>query len=60
MTFFLKKEKTGIETWWIGSCPQNFAWTHAALSEKPEFTHGQTDDGRLRHDCSSAGNVKQS
>ena len=38
--------------------PQNLAWIHAAVSEKLEFTDGptdgRTDDGRLRHDSSSA------
>ncbi len=44
----LKKEKR--------SYPQNLASIHAVVSEKPEFM----DDGRLRHDSSSAGKVKQS
>ncbi len=38
----------------------SLAWIYAAVSEKPEFTDGQTDDGRLRHDSSSADKVKQS
>ncbi len=52
----LKKEKNNMEIWWIGSCPQNLVWIHAAVSKKPDFT----DDGRLRHDSSSANKVKQS
>ncbi len=38
-----------------GSYPQNLAWIYAAVSDKLEFT----DDGRLRHDSSSADKVKQ-
>ncbi len=57
----LKKEKNGLEIWWRGSYPQHLAWIHAAVSEKLEFTDdGRTDDGRLRHDSSSADKVKQS
>ncbi len=60
-----EKRKNSLEIWWRGSYPQNLAWIHAAVSEKPEFTDGRrtdgrTDDGRLRHDSSSADKVKQS
>ncbi len=41
--------------WRIGSFPQNLAWIHAAIFEKPEL---QTDDGRPHHDSSSAVKVK--
>ncbi len=34
-----------IHVWWIGSCPQNVAWIHAAVSEKPEFTDAGKDGG---------------
>ncbi len=47
---FAKKKKNGLEIWWRGSYRQYLAWTRAAVSEKPKFT----DDGRLRHDSSSA------
>ncbi len=43
----LKKEKSGLEIWRIGSYPQNLVWIHAAVSEKPEFT----DDGRTTDAC---------
>ncbi len=46
--------------WWIGSYPQNLAWMHAGISEKPEFFLW-TMDGRmhrcLHHDSSSADTV---
>ncbi len=29
--------KIGLEIWWRASYPQNLAWIHAAVSEKPEF-----------------------
>ncbi len=41
------------EIWRISSFPQNLAWIHAKVSEKPELT-----DGCLRHDSSSADKVK--
>ncbi len=35
--------------------PTNLAWIHAAVSEHPGFMDGgRKDDGRLRHDSSSA------
>ncbi len=56
-----KEKKKRPEILQIGSFPQNLGWIHAALSEKPELTDGRrTDDGRLRHDSSSANRVKQS
>ena len=55
-----EKRKNGLEIYWMGSFPQNLAWFHAAVFEKPELTDGWTDDGRLRHDSSSADKVKQS
>ncbi len=51
-----KKNRDSLEIWWLGSCPQNLVWIHAAVYEKPEFK----DDGRMRHDSSSADKVKQS
>ncbi len=45
-----KQKKYGLEIWRIRSFPQNLAWIHAAVSEKPELTDGRTDAGRLRHD----------
>ncbi len=59
-TFEKKEKKIGLEIWRIGSFPQNFAWIHGAVFEKFELTEGGTDDGRLRHDSSSADRVKQS
>ncbi len=54
------EKKSGLEIWWIESYPQNLTQIHAVVSEKSEFTDGQTDDGRLCHDSSSADNAKQS
>ncbi len=39
---FENRKKNGLEIGWIGSFPQNLAWIHAAVSEKPELT----DDGQ--------------
>ena len=36
-----EKKKKRLEIWQIGSFPQNLAWIHAAVSEKPELTDGQ-------------------
>ncbi len=60
-----KKKNNRLVIQQRGSYPQNLAWIHAAVSEKPEFTYdgrtdGRTNDGRLRHDSSSADKVKQS
>ncbi len=56
---FENKKKNRLEIWRVGSFPQHLAWIHAAVSEKTELK-GRTDDGRLRHDSSSADKVKQS
>ena len=47
-----KKEKCGLEIWWIGNCPQNLAkfGPHVAISEKPE----SMDDGCPHVNSSSA------
>ena len=37
-------KKNGLEIWRIGSFPQNLAWIHAAVSEKPQLTDGRTTD----------------
>ena len=42
----LKKKQNGLEMWLRRSCPQNVAWIHAAVSEKPEFTDDGRTDGR--------------
>ncbi len=56
-----EKPKNDLEIWWRGRYPQNLAFIHAAVSEKLEYTdNGQTDDGGLRHDSSSADKVKES
>ncbi len=40
-----KKEKQkGLDIWQVGSFPQNLAWIHVALSDKPELTDGWTTD----------------
>ncbi len=59
---FEKGKKNDLEIWLRGSYPQNLAWIHAAVSEKPEFTEDgwTTNNGRLRHDSSSADKVKMS
>ncbi len=41
----MKKEKNGLEIWWIGSFPQYLTWIYAVVSE----TDGRTDAGGLRH-----------
>ncbi len=47
-----KHTKNDLEIWWRGSYPQNLAWIHAAVSEKPEFTDdGRIDDGRTTDAC---------
>ncbi len=39
--------------WWIGWFPQNLAWIHAAVSEKPELMNNWC----LHHDSSSADSM---
>ena len=47
--WILKKKTSGV--WRIVNFPQNLAWIHAAVFEKPELTDGRTGEGRTTDAC---------